>query len=186
MQEFKKIVKMKCGGSVSKAVEKCGGGRMKEGGSVMHDDVKEDKKLIKKAFNLHDDQKHEGKTDLSGLKKGGRAKKDTGTVRKYKCGGNVKKMADGSLTGPLTAANQAAGIGGASPVQNAAAAQLLKRKLMAQRGIAPAAMGAAGAAPAGGLGATPPALDQAPTPQNIGATTGPIMKKGGKVKKGGK
>ena len=172
MQEFKKIVKMKCGGSVSKAVEKCGGGRMKEGGKVMHDDVKEDKKLIKKAFNLHDDQKHEGKTDLSGLKKGGRCKKEGGSLRKYKSGGNVKKMADGSLTGPLTAANQTAG-GAASPVQNAAAAQLLKRKLMGQRGVAPAAMGAAGAAPAGGM---------APTPQNIGATTGPIMKKGGKVK----
>ena len=60
-----------------------------------------------------------------------------------------------------------------SPVQNAAAAQLLKRKLRGQRGVAPAAMGAAPAAPAGGM---------APTPQNIGATTGPIMKKGGKVK----
>ncbi len=42
-----------------------------EGGS-MHDDVAQDKKLIKKAFSLHDKQSHEGKkTDLSKLKKGG-------------------------------------------------------------------------------------------------------------------
>ncbi len=42
-----------------------------EGGS-MHDDVAQDKKLIKKAFKLHDKQRHEGKaTDLSKLKKGG-------------------------------------------------------------------------------------------------------------------
>jgi len=144
MEGFKPVVKMKCGGSVSKAVEKCGGGRMKEGGKVMHDDVKEDKKLIKKAFNLHDDQKHEGKTDLSALKKGGRCKK---------AGGSIKKMAAGSLTGPLSAANQAVGAP-VSPLQNAAAADILKRKLAQQA---------------------------TPTPQNIGATTTPILKKGGKV-----
>lgn len=157
MDGFKPVVKMKCGGSVSKAVEKCGGGRMKEGGKVMHDDVKEDKKLIKKAFNLHDDQKHEGKTDLSALKKGGRCKKDGGTVRKYKCGGEVKKMAIGGLTDPTTQA-----------VVNA---DVLRRRKMGQMG----------AAPAGGLGATPPALAQtAATPTT--QPPGPIMKKGGKVK----
>ena len=37
-----------------------------------HDDVKEDKKMIKKAFKMHDDQLHERKkTNLKGLKKGG-------------------------------------------------------------------------------------------------------------------
>ena len=186
MDGFKPVVKMKCGGSVTKAVEKCSGGRMKEGGSVDHEDVKEDKKLIKKAFSMHDDQKHEGKTNLSGLKKGGRTKKDAGTVRKYKCGGNVKKMADGSLTGPLAAANQAAGVP-ATTAQNVATADLVKRKLLAQqaaktRGVLPPAAGAAGAAPAGGMAAAPAAPVGQPTPQNIGATTGPIMKKGGKVK----
>ena len=36
------------------------------------DDIKEDKKLIKKAFGMHDKQLHENKkTNLSGLKKGG-------------------------------------------------------------------------------------------------------------------
>lgn len=167
MDGFKPVVKMKSGGSVSKAVEKCGGGRMKAGGKVMHDDIKEDKKLIKKAVNLHDDQLHEGKkTDLSTLKKGGRAKKETGTVRKYKCGGEVKKMADGGLSDMVTA-SQAAGSPNTMP-QNAAMAEVLRRKKLAQ-------LGAPAAAPAAPVGQ--------PTPQNIGATTGPIMKRGGKVKK---
>ena len=41
-------------------------------GGEVHDDVAQDKKLIKKAFKMHDKQSHEGKkTDLSKLKKGG-------------------------------------------------------------------------------------------------------------------
>ena len=46
------------------------------GGSV-HDDVAEDKKLIKKAFKMHDAQEHKGSkgTDLSKLKRGGSVKK---------------------------------------------------------------------------------------------------------------
>lgn len=37
-----------------------------------HDDIAEDKKLIKKAFAMHDKQEHGGKkTNLSKLKKGG-------------------------------------------------------------------------------------------------------------------
>ena len=44
-----------------------------EGG---HIDVAADKKLIKRAFKMHDDQRHEGKpTDLSKLKRGGLAKR---------------------------------------------------------------------------------------------------------------
>jgi len=51
---------------------------------AMHDDVKEDKKLIKKAFGMHDKQLHESKkTDLSKLKHGGK----------------IKKMAKGGVTG---------------------------------------------------------------------------------------
>jgi len=39
---------------------------------MKHDDIKEDKKLIKKAFGMHDKQLHENKkTNLSKLKKGG-------------------------------------------------------------------------------------------------------------------
>jgi len=48
------------------------------------DDIKQDKKLIKKAFSMHDKQEHHGKhTDLSKLKKGGK----------------TKKMAKGGVTG---------------------------------------------------------------------------------------
>ena len=41
-------------------------------GGSMHDDIAEDKKLIKKALKMHDEQLHGGKpTNLSKLKKGG-------------------------------------------------------------------------------------------------------------------
>jgi hypothetical protein len=89
---FKKIVKMKTGGYVAKAKEMCSGGAMKKGGSVPAEDVSQDKKMVKKAFRMHDDQQHEEKTDLSKLKKGGRAKKEAGTVRKYKSGGSVTNV----------------------------------------------------------------------------------------------
>lgn len=74
----------------------------KEGGTVkyksrhsekreMSEDVAQDKKIIKKAFSMHDAQEHKGEhTNLSKLKKGGRAKKDCGTVKKYKTGGSVE------------------------------------------------------------------------------------------------
>lgn len=43
---------------------------------MRHDDLAEDKKLIKRAFKMHDKQEHPGKkTDLSKLKKGGKVKK---------------------------------------------------------------------------------------------------------------
>jgi hypothetical protein len=72
----------------------------REGGSVyksrhsekreMSDDTAQDKKVVKKAFAMHDKQEHPGeKTNLSKLKNGGRAKKECGTVKKYKCGGGV-------------------------------------------------------------------------------------------------
>ena len=87
MDGFKPTVKMKCGGSVSKAVAKAKGGVVERTTS----DIKEDKKIAKKAINLHDDQLHEGKkTDLSTLKKGGRCKKTGGTVRKYAAGGLIE------------------------------------------------------------------------------------------------
>jgi len=59
--------------------------------SEMSEDLAQDKKIVKKAFAMHDKQEHPGeKTDLSKLRKGGRAKKDCGTVRKYKTGGKVE------------------------------------------------------------------------------------------------
>jgi len=89
MEGFKSLPKMQCfktGGSV-KPKAMCYGGKMKEGGKA---DIAQDKKIVKKAFAMHDKQEHPGeKTDLSKLKKGGRMKKDCGTVRKYKAGGGV-------------------------------------------------------------------------------------------------
>ena len=186
MDGFKPVVKMKTGGSVAKAVEKS---RMGKAVGGMHDDIKEDKKIVKKAINLHDDQLHEGKkTDLTTLKKGGRTKKDAGTVRKFKCGGKIKKMADGGLTDVL-AAGQATGANPTVP-QAAGMAEMLKRKKLAQ--LMAQKAGAAGAAPGGGM-APPAAAPAAPVAQpqapNIGMGAGPgiqpggtTMKCGGKVK----
>jgi len=48
------------------------GKKFKEGGAS---DLTQDKKLIKKAFKMHDKQEHKGEhTDLSKLKKGGSCK----------------------------------------------------------------------------------------------------------------
>jgi hypothetical protein len=86
MEGFKSNPKMQC---------------FKEGGSVKYEsrkqhkeemsaDIKQDKAIVKKAFAMHDKQEHPGeKTNLSKLKKGGRAKKEKGTVKKYACGGGV-------------------------------------------------------------------------------------------------
>lgn len=167
MEGFKPVIKMKTGGSVSKAIAAA---EKKEARSGMHEDIKEDKKLVKKAINLHDDQLHEGaKTDLTTLKKGGRCKKTGGTVRKYKCGGDVKKMAIGGLTDPATQA-----------VVNA---DVLRRRKMGQLGATPTGLAAPNAVPAP---ATPAAATAAPVgtpvmPQGV-QTPGAVMKKGGKVK----
>jgi hypothetical protein len=89
MEDFKKSSKMQCfkeGGSVkykSRHSEK----------SEISSDIAQDKKVIKKAFAMHDKQEHKGEhTNLSKLKNGGRAKKDCGTVRKYKTGGSVENQ----------------------------------------------------------------------------------------------
>ena len=87
MEGFKSNPKMQCfkeGGSVKYESRK-------EHKEEMSADVAQDKKIVKKAFKIHDTQSHEGKkTDLSKLKKGGRAKKENGTVKKYKTGGAVE------------------------------------------------------------------------------------------------
>ena len=86
MEGFKKLPKgVSCyreGGAVYKS-------RHSEKSEVSTD-IAQDKKIVKKAFAMHDKQEHPGeKTDLSKLKKGGRAKKAVGTVKKYACGGGV-------------------------------------------------------------------------------------------------
>ena len=89
MEGFKSFKKVQCfkeGGSVAYKSRK-------EDKKEMHEYVAEDKKLIKKAFKQHDEAEHD-KKDASEikLKKGGRAKKDCGTVTKYKAGGNVTNV----------------------------------------------------------------------------------------------
>lgn len=62
------------------------GKKFKKGGIMAHseksemkEDIAQDKKLIKKAFGMHDKQSHEGKkTNLSKLKGGGMAKETMG------------------------------------------------------------------------------------------------------------
>ncbi len=92
MEGFKTNTKMQCfkdGGSVkykSRHSEK----------SEMSEDIAQDKKVVKKAFAMHDKQSHEGdKTDLAKLKKGGRMKKkDGGCVGRYKAGGSIGMKKD--------------------------------------------------------------------------------------------
>lgn len=88
MEGFKKTPKIAC---------------FKEGGQVGYKtrktaecdkaDVKQDKAIVKKAVGQHEAVKHkgEGKTELK-LKTGGRCKKEAGTVKKYKKGGEVIGM----------------------------------------------------------------------------------------------
>jgi len=92
MDGFKSSPKMQCykeGGAVkykSRHSEK----------SEMSEDIAQDKKVVKKAFAMHDKQEHPGeKTDLSKLKKGGRMKKkDGGCVGRYKAGGSIGMKKD--------------------------------------------------------------------------------------------
>ena len=89
MEDFKKLPKMahfKTGGH-AKAM--CYGGKMKKGGEVDKADVAEDKKLIKKAFRQHDKAEHDKEPTEIKLRKGGRAKKECGTVKKFKTGGSI-------------------------------------------------------------------------------------------------
>ena len=63
--------------------------------SEMSEDIAQDKKVVKKAFAMHDKQSHEGKkTDLKKLNKGGRMKKDSGCVGRYQAGGSIKMKKD--------------------------------------------------------------------------------------------
>jgi hypothetical protein len=98
MEDFKKMVKMKTGGSVSSALKEenkhCSGGKInkyKEGGNV---DMKQDKALIKKAFKQHDEAEHDKEPTEIKLKKGGRSKKAEGSVKKYKAGGAIEMKKD--------------------------------------------------------------------------------------------
>jgi len=82
-----KIQHFKEGGTVQREVKNF---TKRDRKTVDSADIAQDKAIVKKAIGMHDAQEHKGeKTDLSKLKKGGRAKKDCGTVKKYKVGGSV-------------------------------------------------------------------------------------------------
>jgi hypothetical protein len=129
MEDFKKIIKMKSGGSVDKAIEAY---EKRERKTNVSGDIAQDKTIVKKGVKQHEENLHKGqpKTELK-LKMGGRAKKEGGTVKKYKAGGTVenaygtpktkkdikdiantkrqkpKKMQMGGMTGPAMAAGMA-------------------------------------------------------------------------------
>jgi hypothetical protein len=175
----------------------------KEGGSVyksrhsekreMSEDIAKDKKIVKKAFAMHDKQEHPGeKTNLSKLKNGGRAKKECGTVKKYKCGGGVygakktkediknidnakdckpKKLQAGGMSGPAPAGLPAKAPSGAMGQMS----ELEKRRMMEKMARAKKYLGPA---QQGEL------ISQDPSAAGLPAVGSPLMrKKGGKVKK---
>ena len=188
MEDFKKPSKMQCfreGGSVkykSRHSEK----------SEMSEDISQDKKVVKKAFAMHDKQEHPGeKTDLSKLKKGGRAKKECGTVRKYNTGGKVenaygakktdkdikdiantkrqkpKKMQMGGMTAPAAAGPAAA----APSAPTGQMSELEKRRMMEKMERAKKYLGPAQQSEL---------IKQSPAAAGL---TGGGYKKGGKIKK---
>jgi len=167
MEGFTKLPKMQCfkeGGAVLKDVDtdKNPGlaklptelrnkmGYKKDGGAV---DKAQDKAMVKKGVSQHEAKLHKGepKTELK-LKMGGRAKKECGTVKKYKAGGTVenaygtpktdkdikdiantkrqkpKKMQMGGMTGPAMAGPAAAAP--SAPMGQGAVTDLEKRRMM--------------------------------------------------------
>jgi hypothetical protein len=136
MEGFKKLPKgvacFKEGGSVYKS-------RHSEKSEVSQD-IAKDKQIVKKAVSIHDKQQHQGeKTDLSKLKKGGRAKKEVGTVKKYKTGGTVENAYGTPKTD--------------KDIKDIANTKRQKPKKMQMGGMtAPAAAGPMAAAPSGAMG----------------------------------
>jgi hypothetical protein len=162
MDDFKQSAKMQCfreGGSVkykSRHSEK----------SEISKDVSKDKKIVKKAFAMHDKQEHPGeKTDLSKLRNGGRAKKEGGCVGRYKAGGSVenaygtpktkkdikdiantkrqkpKKMQFGGMSAPMAAGPMAAAP--SAPMGQGQMTDLEKRRMMEKRARAQKYLGPA-------------------------------------------
>jgi hypothetical protein len=78
------------------------GRKFKEGGMMKHEDIKMDKKVVKKAVGMHEKQLHAGKkSDMSKLKSGGMAcapkkmAKGGGIEAKGKTKGTMIKMKNG-------------------------------------------------------------------------------------------
>jgi hypothetical protein len=188
-KQFKKVQCFKEGGTVQRQIANF---EKRERKTEEKSDAKQDKKIVKKAFKIHDTQQHEEKTNLAGLKKGGRAKKAVGTVKKFKCGGGVygakktkediknidaakdckpKKLQMGGMTGPAPAGPMAA----APSAPMGQMSELEKRRQMEKMARAKKYLGPA---QQGEL------ISQDPSAAGLPAVGSPLMrKKGGKVKK---
>ena len=137
MEDFKKIIKMKTGGSVDKAIEAY---EKRERKTEVSGDIAQDKSIGKKGVKQHEANLHKGqpKTELK-LKTGGRAKKDCGTVKKYKTGGTVENAYGSPKTD--------------KDIKDIANTKRQKPKKMQMGGMtAPAAPGPMAAAPSGAMG----------------------------------
>jgi hypothetical protein len=150
MEDFKKIIKMKTGGSVDKAIEAY---EKRERKTEVSGDIAQDKAIVKKGVKQHESNLHKGqpKTELK-LKMGGRAKKEGGCVGRYKVGGTVenaygtpktkkdikdiantkrqkaKKMQMGGMTGPAAAGPMAAAP--SAPMGQGQMTELEKRRML--------------------------------------------------------
>lgn len=74
------------------------GKKFNKGGAMKHEDIKMDKKVVKKAVGMHDKQQHGGKkTNLATLKKGGSVfrKAADGVATKGKTKATMIKMNKG-------------------------------------------------------------------------------------------
>ena len=207
MEGFKPFKKVQCfkeGGSVQKQIENF---TKRDRKSVEPADTAEDKAIVKKAFGQHDKAKHGGSepTEIK-LKKGGRAKKEIGNIKKFakaaapsgakgpdkfKCGGKVKKYAMGGdvmdAIGGLGTQLKNNVMG--TPEQNRIA-QAQMDKVKARKAAEAAAMagGLGGGqalqqgALAGGLAPATAAPQGAPITDGGASPQGSPLKKGGKVK----
>lgn len=113
MDGFKQQKKMDCfkeGGQVGYKSRKTHSETKEESS-----DIAQDKKIVKKAFKIHDEQKHEGKTDLSKLCGGGRLKTG-GKVKRYEAGSKVtKEPMEPTTSSPLGSAQPSGAMGVAAP-----------------------------------------------------------------------
>jgi hypothetical protein len=118
MEGFKKLPKQiacfKEGGSVQKEVHNF---TKRDRKNVEPGDLAQDKKLIKKAFKQHDAAEHDKEPTEIKLKKGGRAKKEKGTVKKFCGGGNAYKEG-GSVTNVYEAKKKSGDIDAIKAVKN--------------------------------------------------------------------
>jgi hypothetical protein len=193
MEDFKKIIKMKTGGSVDKAIEAY---EKRERKTEVSGDIAQDKSIVKKGVKQHEEKLHKGqpKTELK-LKMGGRAKKEGGCVGRYKTGGTVenaygtpktkkdikdiantkrqkaKKMQMGGMTGPAAAGPMAAAP--SAPMGQGAVTDLEKRRMMEKLKRARAL----------GPGQQSELIKQSPAAAGLVPPPAGQYKKGGKIKK---